>query len=189
MQKRYGSLKTDSFFKDLKRECWTMQNRSQPIGDVIVITTRSGATLAGPSVPPPPLSSSEEVEREPETTTDPVLTDSTIRVPPSVVQPSPASTSSKLPPALVSSPVIPELNPHQPQIPYPSRLNKEKLQDKADIQIHSFLQMFKKIYFNISFVEALAHMPKFAKMVKDLFTNKEKLLELLNTQLNENCSA
>ncbi|GJU47832.1 hypothetical protein Tco_1217387 [Tanacetum coccineum] len=165
MQKRYGSLKTDSFFKDLKRECWTMQNRSQPIGDVIVITTRSGATLAGPSVPPPPLSSSEEVEQDLESTTE------------------------QLPHAPVSSPVIPEQNPHQPPTPYPSRLNKEKLQGKADIQIHSFLYMFKKIYFNISFVEALAHIPKFAKMVKDLLTNKEKLLELANTQLNENCSA
>ncbi|GKA81530.1 reverse transcriptase domain-containing protein [Tanacetum coccineum] len=98
-----------------------------------------------------------------------VLTESTTRVPPPVVQPS----------------VIPERNPHQPPIPYPSRLNKEKLQDKSDIQIHSFLQMFKKLYFNIS----LAHMPKYAKMVKDLLTNKEKLLELANTPLNENCLA
>nr|GEX24183.1 reverse transcriptase domain-containing protein [Tanacetum cinerariifolium] len=37
--------------------------------------------------------------------------------------------------------------------------------------------------------QRLAHMPKFAKMVKDLLTNKEKLLELANTPLNENCSA
>ncbi|GJT68455.1 reverse transcriptase domain-containing protein [Tanacetum coccineum] len=106
-----------------------------------------------------------------------------------LVGPSPSHcTSTELPPALVSSPVIPEPNPHQPSIPYPSRLNKEKLQGKADIQIHSFLQMFKKIHFNISFAEALAHMPKFAKMVKDLLTNKEKLLELANTPLNENFS-
>nr|GEX92748.1 reverse transcriptase domain-containing protein [Tanacetum cinerariifolium] len=95
----------------------------------------------------------------------------------------------ELPPAPVSSHVIPEQNPHQPTKPYPLRLNKEKLQDKADIQIHSFLQLFKKIYLNISFTEALAHMLKFAKMVKDLFTNKEKLLELPNSPLNENCSA
>ncbi|GKD34272.1 reverse transcriptase domain-containing protein [Tanacetum coccineum] len=105
----------------------------------------------------------------------------------SVVQPSPDST--KLPPTSNSSPKIPEPNPHQPPIPYPSRLNKEKLQGKDDIQIHSFLQMFKKIHFNISFSEALAHMPKFAKMVKDLLTNKEKLLEIANTPVNENCSA
>ncbi|GJW01814.1 reverse transcriptase domain-containing protein [Tanacetum coccineum] len=153
------------------------------------ITTWSGVTLAGPSIPPPlPLSSSKEVELKPETITEQVPTESTIRVPPPVVQPSPASTSFEFPPAPVSSPVILEPNPHQPPIPYPSRLNREKLQDKADIQIHSFLQMFKKIYFNISFTEALAHMPKFAKMVKDLLTNKEKLLELENTPLKENCS-
>ncbi|GKB56642.1 hypothetical protein Tco_0912828 [Tanacetum coccineum] len=122
-----------------------------PREDLKAMTTRSGVTLAGPSVPPPPLSSSKEVEREPETITDQVLIESTTSVLPPVVQPSPTSTSFELPPAPISSPVIPEQNPHQPPIPYPSRLNKEKLQDKADIQLHSFLQMFKKIYFNISF--------------------------------------
>ncbi|GKC66894.1 reverse transcriptase domain-containing protein, partial [Tanacetum coccineum] len=55
---------------------------------------------------------------------------------------------------------IPERNPHQPPNPYPS-----------------------------SFAEALAQMPKYAKMLKDLLTNKEKLLELANTLLNKNCSA
>ncbi|GJT37527.1 hypothetical protein Tco_0937392, partial [Tanacetum coccineum] len=83
-----------------------------PREDLKVITTRSGSTLVGPSVLPPPISSSEEVERDPETITDPVLTDSTIRVPPLVVQPSPASGSSKLPPAPASSSVIPERNLH-----------------------------------------------------------------------------
>ncbi|GJX63631.1 reverse transcriptase domain-containing protein [Tanacetum coccineum] len=112
----------------------------------------------GPSVPPPPLSSSKEVERDPESTTNQVLTESTTRVLTPVVQPSPASTSSELPPAPASSCVIPD-----------------------------FLQIFKKLYFNISFA-SLAHMPKYAKMVKDLLINKEKLLELANTPLNENCS-
>ncbi|GJU62815.1 reverse transcriptase domain-containing protein [Tanacetum coccineum] len=124
-------------------------------------------------------------DREPETKTDQVLTESTNNVPPPVVQPSPDFT--KLSPAPISSPKILEPNPHQPPIPYPSRLNKEKLQGRDDIQIHSFLQLFKKIHFNINFSEALAHMPKFAKMVKDLLTNKEKLLEIANTPVNENC--
>nr|GFB03643.1 hypothetical protein [Tanacetum cinerariifolium] len=65
----------------------------------------------------------------------------------------------------------------------------DKLQDKSDIQIHKFLKMFKKLHFNISFTEALPQMPKYTKMLKDLLTNKEKLLELANTPLNENCSA
>ncbi|GKC48195.1 reverse transcriptase domain-containing protein, partial [Tanacetum coccineum] len=149
---------------------------------------KSGVTLAGPSVPPPPLSSSKEVEQDLESITDQVLTESTTSVPLLVVQPSSASTSSELPLAPTFYFVIPEHNPHQPPIPYPLSLNKDKLQDKANIQIHSFLQMFKKLYFNISFAEALAHIPKYAKMVKDLLTNKEKLLELTNTPLNENCS-
>ncbi|GJS37731.1 hypothetical protein Tco_0536113 [Tanacetum coccineum] len=80
-----------------------------PREDLKAITTQSGVTLAGPSVPPPPLSSSKEVDREPETITDQVLTESTTSVPPLVVQPSPTSTSSELPHAPVSSPVIPEL--------------------------------------------------------------------------------
>ncbi|GKE07839.1 hypothetical protein Tco_1411390, partial [Tanacetum coccineum] len=128
-----------------------------PWEDLKVMTTRSGITLVGPSVLSPPPSSSKEVERDPELTTDQVLTESTTRVPSSVVQPSPAS---ELPPAPASSSMIPEQNPHQPPIPYPS-----------------------------SFAEALAHMPKYAKMVKDILTHKEKLLELANTPLNENCSA
>nr|GEV74663.1 reverse transcriptase domain-containing protein [Tanacetum cinerariifolium] len=49
--------------------------------------------------------------------------------------------------------------------------------------------MFKKLHFNISLVEALALIPKYAKILKDLLTNKEKLLEMANTPLNENCSS
>ncbi|GKA95594.1 reverse transcriptase domain-containing protein [Tanacetum coccineum] len=186
MQNEMGNLK--KIILQRPQEVLPSNTIPNPWEDLKAITTRSGVTLAGPSVPPLPLSSSKEVERESETTTDQVLTESTTRVPPPILQPSPASTSSELPPAPISSLVILEPNPHQPPIPYPSRLNKEKLQDKADIQIHSFLQMFKKIYFNISLSEALAHMPKFAKMVKDLLTNKEKLLEMANTPLNENWS-
>ncbi|GJX67504.1 hypothetical protein Tco_0303231 [Tanacetum coccineum] len=148
-----------------------------------VITTRGGITLAGPSVPPHnSFSSSKEVEQDPEPIMDQVhisSSESTARVPSLVVQPSPASKPKE----------IPERNPHQPHIHYPSRLNKDKLQDKSDIQIHKFLQMVKKLYFNISFAEALAQMPKYAKMLKDLLSNKEKLLKLANTSLNENCSA
>nr|GEU59873.1 reverse transcriptase domain-containing protein [Tanacetum cinerariifolium] len=77
----------------------------------------------------------------------------------------------------------------QPPIPYPSRLNKEKLQDKSNIQVHKFFQMLKKLHFSITLVEALALMPKYHKMLKDLIFDKEKLLGLANTSLTENCSA
>ncbi|GKD30434.1 DNA-directed DNA polymerase [Tanacetum coccineum] len=52
-----------------------------------------------------------------------------------------------------------------------------------------FLQIFKRLHFDISFADSLLHMPMFASMFKSLLSNKEKLFELANTPLNENCSA
>ncbi|GKC89711.1 reverse transcriptase domain-containing protein [Tanacetum coccineum] len=52
-----------------------------------------------------------------------------------------------------------------------------------------FLQIFQRLHFNLSFADALLHMPKFASTFKSLLSNKEKLFELANTLLNENCSA
>ncbi|GKA69145.1 hypothetical protein Tco_0775209 [Tanacetum coccineum] len=111
----------------------------------------------------------------------------TTHVPHPIVQPSPISRSFDLPSPVSLPSEPPKWNPHQPPIPYPSRLNKEKLQDKSDIQVHKFFQMFKKLHFNISLVEALALMPKYHKMLKDLLSDKEKLLGLVNTSLIENC--
>ncbi|GJQ88971.1 reverse transcriptase domain-containing protein [Tanacetum coccineum] len=47
----------------------------------------------------------------------------------------------------------------------------------------------KPLHFDLSFADALLHMPKFASTFKSLLSNKEKLFELANTPLNENCSA
>ncbi|GKE43409.1 reverse transcriptase domain-containing protein [Tanacetum coccineum] len=46
----------------------------------------------------------------------------------------------------------------------------------------------KPLHFDISFADALLHMPKFASTFKILLSNKEKFFELANTPLNENCS-
>ncbi|GJV53680.1 reverse transcriptase domain-containing protein [Tanacetum coccineum] len=155
----------------------------------IYATTGNHNSGAEPLVLLPPLSSSsKEVERDPEMITDKVLPKSTTRVPPPVVHLSLISRSSEHPPSPPTSLELPKQNPHQPLIPYPSRLNKEKLQDKSDIQIHKFLQMFKKLHFNISLAEALALMSKYHKMLKYLLFDKEKLLGLANTSLTENCS-
>ncbi|GJT52988.1 hypothetical protein Tco_0988042 [Tanacetum coccineum] len=106
------------------------------------------------------------------------------------VQPVPSSRPSEIPDSHSSSPFgLPKQNPHQPPIPYPSRLNKEKLQDKSDIQVYKFFQMFKKLHFNISLAKALALIPKYHKMLKDLLSDKQKLLGLANTSLTKNCSA
>nr|GEY17336.1 reverse transcriptase domain-containing protein [Tanacetum cinerariifolium] len=52
-----------------------------------------------------------------------------------------------------------------------------------------FLNMFKELHINIKLVDALAQIPKYAKLLKDLLTNKENLEDLANTLLNAICSA
>nr|GEW99934.1 reverse transcriptase domain-containing protein [Tanacetum cinerariifolium] len=71
----------------------------------------------------------------------------------------------------------------------PSRLAKEKLREKDDILAAKFMEIFRDLHFELSFADALVHMPKFAPMLKKLLNNKNKLIELTKTPLNENCSA
>nr|GEW77047.1 reverse transcriptase domain-containing protein [Tanacetum cinerariifolium] len=77
----------------------------------------------------------------------------------------------------------------KPNIPYPSRLNDQKLREKAINQMEKFFQIFQDFYFDISFADALLLMPKFASTIKSLLTNKDKLFELAKIPLNENCLA
>nr|GFB98385.1 reverse transcriptase domain-containing protein [Tanacetum cinerariifolium] len=155
--------------------------------DLKAITTQSGVTLARPSVSPPPPPPSKEVDREPEMITDQVLTESTNNVPPPVVQPSPAFTSS----TPISSPKMLEVTKDTPKptIPYLSRVNKQKLYEKDDNLALKFVEIFKNLHFEVSFADALLHMPKFALMFKSLLNNKDKLFDLATTPVNKNYSA
>ncbi|GJR63626.1 hypothetical protein Tco_1505788 [Tanacetum coccineum] len=125
-------------------------------GDVKAITTRSGVSYNGPTIPPTP-SLSKEVERETDVTKDKVQNTSlgsTTHVQPSVVQDS-----------IPEPEVAPNTNP-KPSIPYPSRLNDQKLREKANNQMLKFLQIFQRLHFDISFADALLYMPKFASTFK-----------------------
>nr|GEU81710.1 reverse transcriptase domain-containing protein [Tanacetum cinerariifolium] len=153
---------------------------ANPRGDLKAITTRSGIAYEGHSIPPISFSLPKEVERESEVTKDKVQStssESTAHVQPRVVQ------------ILIPKPeVVLKPNP-KPSIPYPSRLNNQKIQEKTNNQMLKFLQIFQRLHFDLSFADALLHMPKFASTFKSLLSNKEKLFELASTPLNENCSA
>ncbi|GJT41783.1 reverse transcriptase domain-containing protein [Tanacetum coccineum] len=154
---------------------------ANPKGELKAITTRSGLVLDGPSVPmPPPFINPEEDERVEETLTDPELAEYTIKVPPPLVQ--------KAKPTSLKNYVVHKRDPLHPNIPYPSRMHQEKQQEKDEVQIHKFWQMFKQLHINISLDDALILILKYQKMLKSILSNKEKLLELANTPLNENCS-
>ncbi|GKE13020.1 reverse transcriptase domain-containing protein [Tanacetum coccineum] len=153
---------------------------ANPRGDVKAITTRSGVAYDGPTIPPTPSPLPKEVERETEVTKDKVQNTSL------------GSTAHVQPPVVQDPIPEPEVAPKpkpKPSIPYPSRLNDQKLREKANNQMLKFIQIFQRLHFDISFVDALFHMPKFASTFKSLISNKEKLFELANTPLNENCSA
>nr|GEW42208.1 reverse transcriptase domain-containing protein [Tanacetum cinerariifolium] len=74
-------------------------------------------------------------------------------------------------------------------LPYPSRLAKEKIRKKDDILAAKFMEIFCDLHFELNYADALVHMPKFASMFKKLLNNENKLIELTKTPLNENCSA
>ncbi|MCO6517051.1 MAG: retroviral-like aspartic protease, partial [Snodgrassella sp.] len=156
------------------------------------ITTRSGVSYDGPTVPTTPSSSSPKVvENNVEVNKDEVLPThkgGTQDVPPHVV-PKP-----KLKPRVVFEqndiPVeTPQSKPSTSSSPYPSRLSEQKLREKASHQMDKFFQIFQDLHFDISFADAIILMPKFASTIKHLLSNKEKLFEMAKTPLNENCSA
>nr|GEV20689.1 reverse transcriptase [Tanacetum cinerariifolium] len=138
---------------------------TNPKEDLKGITTRSGTAYQGPTIPTTSL-----VERETKATKDtvhPTNNGCTKDVQPLVV-----STES---PILNSEPVIsPIIEPvaspvstskpnQRPSIPYPSRLQDQKLRNKANDQQEKFFQIFKDLNFNISFADALILMPKMAE--------------------------
>ncbi|GJZ34444.1 hypothetical protein Tco_0580261 [Tanacetum coccineum] len=77
----------------------------------------------------------------------------------------------------------------KPSIMYPSRRNDERHREKANDQIEKFYEIFKDLSFEISLMDALILMPKFASTLKALIGNKEKLSEMARTPLNGHCSA
>nr|GEW28790.1 reverse transcriptase domain-containing protein [Tanacetum cinerariifolium] len=168
-----------SFFQNQASTAGTLPSNTipNPKGEMKAVTTRSGLAYEGPSIPT--KSSPEKVvERETEETTDKEQLNcqgSTAHIQPLVV------------PNPIPEPDVPKTQP-KPNIPYPSRLNDQKLREKVTNQMEKFFQIFHELHFDISFVDALLLMPKFASTIKSLLTNKYKLFELAKVPLNDNCS-
>nr|GEX28082.1 reverse transcriptase domain-containing protein [Tanacetum cinerariifolium] len=145
-----------------------------PRNEAKAITTRSGISYDGPSIPP------SVVEKEFEAIKDTELP-STENIQPSLVQ---VHEKDKEP--IDKYFIVPKTKNN---FPYPLRLAKEKLREKDDILAAKFMEIFRYLHFELSFADALVHMPKFAPMFKRLLNNKYNFIELTKTPLNENCSA
>nr|GEZ66077.1 reverse transcriptase domain-containing protein [Tanacetum cinerariifolium] len=126
-----------SFFQNQASTSGTLQSNTipNPKDEMKAITTRSGVAYEGPSIPTN-LSPKNVVEREIEETTDKEQTNfqgSTAHIQPSVVP-------------ILEPDVLKILI--KPSIPYPSRLNDQKLREKATNQ----MKKVGKFHFPIDFV-------------------------------------
>ncbi|GKB58402.1 putative nucleotidyltransferase, ribonuclease H, partial [Tanacetum coccineum] len=78
----------------------------------------------------------------------------------------------------------PLVKPQQSSVPFPNRVRKEK---EERLQ-RNFLENLKQLDINIPFIEALVQIPKYAKYLKSLLTNKSRLEEACTETINERCS-
>ncbi|KAK9672916.1 hypothetical protein RND81_12G134600 [Saponaria officinalis] len=74
---------------------------------------------------------------------------------------------------------------YYPHIPFPQRLAKEKLEQRYG----KFIDILKKLHINIPFLEAIFEIPSYAKFLRDLLSNKRKLVEHKVVALSEEYSA
>nr|GFC17528.1 reverse transcriptase domain-containing protein [Tanacetum cinerariifolium] len=147
-----------------------------PKAEAKAITTRSGMSYKEPPIPPTGVNQQEPIE----VTTDTEPQNSDDIHPPTVQAEVQVDKPAKEPAV-----VIPKAKAN---LPYPSRLQKEKNREKDDNLAAKFMEIFRDLHFELSFADVLIHMPKFAPMFKKLLNNKYKFIELTKTPLNENCS-
>nr|GEU97820.1 reverse transcriptase domain-containing protein [Tanacetum cinerariifolium] len=149
-----------------------------PKGEMKAVTTRSGLAYEGPSIP-----TESSLEKVDEQNTEEILDKEQSNSSGSIAQVQPPVV-----PILILEPDVLRTQT-KPTIPYPSRLNDQKLREKATNQMEKFFQIFHDLHFDISFADALLLISKFASTIKSLLANKDKLFELAKVSLNENCSA
>ncbi|GJZ30317.1 putative reverse transcriptase domain-containing protein [Tanacetum coccineum] len=141
---------------------------SEPKAPTFEITTRSGISTQDPPFLASPQPATDnftegETEKEGAEGAEPSITQEPSPWPSILYQPSKTS------------------NP-----PFSSRLKKKKKDDEDE----RLLSIFKQIHINLPFLEAMIHMPKGAKVLKDLLSHKEKLKKAASSvKLSEECSA
>ncbi|KAL7591788.1 hypothetical protein Lser_V15G34232 [Lactuca serriola] len=137
-----------------------------------IVTTRSGNII----IPPTPIHNEDpkEVHEKEKENPHSQIVEATRRVQ-DLNSTSPRSEQKN----------TPSLKPYQPPLPFPGGAR----QDKPNEEYQKFLEHIKALQINIPFIEVVAQMPKYAKFLKELLTNRKKMEEVYKVALNENCSA
>nr|GEV33447.1 hypothetical protein [Tanacetum cinerariifolium] len=128
--------KLSGFFQNQSSTSGTLPSNTipNPKGEMKAITTQSGVAYEGPSIPTP----KKVVEQETEEKTNKEQLNfqgSTAHIQPPVT--------------LIPKPDVPKTLPKL-NIPYPSRVNDQKLRKKATNQMEKFFQIFQDFHFDIT---------------------------------------
>ncbi|GJW61092.1 hypothetical protein Tco_0110427 [Tanacetum coccineum] len=150
----------------LKRASIDKSKTPEPKAPTLAITARSGISTRDPPFPTPPRPATNS------------FTEGETEKPKGTKK---SSTQEPVPrPSILYQP----LKTSYP--PFPSRLKKQKKDDEDEC----LLSVFKQIQINLPFLEAMIHMPKGAKVLKDLLSHKEKLEKAASlVKLNVECPA
>ncbi|GJT48213.1 reverse transcriptase domain-containing protein [Tanacetum coccineum] len=73
---------------------------------------------------------------------------------------------------------LPKVVEHEPEV---TKDTVHPSTEKSNLQ--------RNLHFELSFADALLHMPKILPMFRKLLYNKDKIIDLIKTLVNENCSA
>nr|GEY89233.1 hypothetical protein [Tanacetum cinerariifolium] len=168
----------DTVMRNMQTQGQNMQNQLTNLTDLLTkfVNSNNASTLSSGTLPSNTIANPRKATKD---TVHPTNNGRTEDVQPQLNQ----SKSSILTSEPVNSPItepvaypVSALRPNLRQsIPYPSRMQDQKLCDKANDQSEKFFQIFKDLNFNISFADALIMMPKFGPSIKSLLTNKDKL--------------
>ncbi|XP_009590875.1 uncharacterized protein [Nicotiana tomentosiformis] len=71
---------------------------------------------------------------------------------------------------------------YMPALPFPQKQRREKL----DKEFGRFLDVLKNVHVNLPFTEVLSQMPAYAKFLKEIFFNRQKVEEIV--KLTKHCS-
>nr|GEX17718.1 retrovirus-related Pol polyprotein from transposon TNT 1-94 [Tanacetum cinerariifolium] len=147
-----------------------------PKEEAKAITTRSGMSYKEPPIPPPGVEQQEPTEE----TTNTELPSTKDIQPPLVQVDKPTEEPSV---------VIPK---SKVNLPFPSRLQKEKLREKDDILAVKFMEIFRDLHFELSFTDAFSTEPvnnnssDFTIMSNPLFDNDKINSYEINSHVESN---
>ncbi|XP_058784356.1 uncharacterized protein LOC131659140 [Vicia villosa] len=145
------------------------QPQPNPKGNANAITLRSGTELDGPIDPrlqnptmyQKPDKATEKPREQPETKKEDENEEASEKEKPYVPPP-----------------------PYKPPIPYPQRLAKSKNEG----QFKKFVELLKQLNVTIPFIEAITQMPSYAKFLKEILSNKKKIVENETVTLTAECN-